>query len=283
MITDKHDLWKSIDHLNRKDSSSCPCGLFLYHLKLPATLPRIAGKRFLFMSDFHLRSEKAVCFPGFTPCNGTDWLRQAVKEALAATQPDLFIFGGDLIGSATWINDGLQILADTVPAHLPKIAIPGNWEVRREKWLGRGFWKKEFSRIGFHYLSNETLDISPFCFYGFDDYKNGNPISIPNDFTDSQRYRVILSHNPDTIPGFVKKQMLKKMDLILCGHTHGGQVRIPGFGAIKTSSIYGKRFERGLYVHRITGTKMMISAGLGTTWYPIRFFCQPEAVFVEFV
>ena len=101
MITGTHELWKTIDTDYRKDSQYCPCGLFLYRLKLPATLPGLSGKRWLFMSDFHLRNETVKCFPGKIFRNyNIDWLRQGIREAVAAVRPDFFIFGGDLIGSA---------------------------------------------------------------------------------------------------------------------------------------------------------------------------------------
>jgi len=82
---------------------------------------------------------------------------------------------------------------------------------------------------------------------------------------------------------YLSERGLADVPLILTGHTHGGQVRIPLFGAVKTSSRFRKRFERGLYRHRKTGTWMFVSSGVGVTGIAMRLFCPPEALIIEFV
>lgn len=65
-------------------------------------------------------------------------------------------------------------------------------------------------------------------------------------------------------------------DLILAGHTHGGQLRIPGFGALVTNCDLDRSRARGMSYHR--SSVMHVSAGLGTSPYaPVRFACRPEA------
>jgi uncharacterized protein len=70
------------------------------------------------------------------------------------------------------------------------------------------------------------------------------------------------------------------IDLYLCGHTHGGQIRLPFYGAIVTSSVTGKEFEKGLYS---TGrTNLYVSAGVGLEGKSaprMRLLCRPEAIF----
>ena len=280
--------WKKIP-LSRKDSERCPCGLFIRHIRIHhSQVSGICGQRLLFMSDFHIRRGKIFCpeIRHHGTWTGTGLVSTALRGAIEYTRPTHFIFGGDLIGSAVWIPDSLKMLADAIPDSIRKIAVPGNWEVRREKWLGSGFWKKAFEETGFHYLRNEPLDMPPFFFYGFDDSKSGKPcwINPGGKLPDSaERFCCILAHNPDTIPDFLPESILSRTDLILCGHTHGGQVRLPLYGALKTSSKYGKKFERGEFQHSFSGTRMIISQGVGTTWFPVRIFCPPEAVLIEFV
>ena len=277
--------WKQ-GRLDRTNCMQCPCGLFIPKLPIRSGIPGVRGKRLLFMSDFHIRTERVSCREvpqgGW---EGADWVRRAVAEAFHAVHPDIFIFGGDLIGQAVWIPESLQILEDALPAgpDLLKIAIPGNWERRRERWLGRGFWRREFTRIGFHFLSNDALEYGPFWFYGMDDFKSGSPACPEKLPSPEQCFNCVLAHNPDSIPQFIPPSMLNAIPLILCGHTHGGQIRIPGFGAIRTSSVYGKKFERGLYRNTVSGTSMAVSAGIGTTWFPRRINCPPEALHVEFL
>ena len=76
--------------------------------------------------------------------------------------------------------------------------------------------------------------------------------------------------------------MLEGAPLILCGRTHGGQFRVPGFGAVITSSRFGKRFEYGAYRHSTKGAEMFVTSGIGATWFHARFCCPPEVLWVNF-
>jgi hypothetical protein len=85
--------------------------------------------------------------------------------------------------------------------------------------------------------------------------------------------RLLLYHSPELMP---QAQQLP-IDLYLCGHTHGGQVRLPFFGAVLTSSALGKQYEMGLY--REQGTTMYISRGIGLEGLSaprLRLLCEPE-------
>ncbi len=88
-------------------------------------------------------------------------------------------------------------------------------------------------------------------------------------------FTVLLYHTPDLMP----QAAALGVDLYLAGHTHGGQWRLPGFGAILTSSVYGKRYEAGHY--REGKTHLYVSRGLGMEGFGTpraRFFCPPEVV-----
>jgi len=63
------------------------------------------------------------------------------------------------------------------------------------------------------------------------------------------------------------------MDLMLCGHNHGGQIRVPVLGPILMPSRYGRRFDQGFY--RVGPTTMFVGTGVGGK-HPLRFRCQPE-------
>lgn len=92
--------------------------------------------------------------------------------------------------------------------------------------------------------------------------------------------RVLLHHTPDIMP----EASAQGVDLILAGHTHGGQWRVPGFGALLTSSRYRKRYEAGLYCEG--GTYLYVSRGLGMEGFGTpraRFFCPPEIVSIRLV
>lgn len=84
---------------------------------------------------------------------------------------------------------------------------------------------------------------------------------------------VLLYHSPELMP--IVQQ--SPIDLYLCGHTHGGQIRLPGYGAIITSSVTGKRYEMGAYTEG--NTTLYVSRGIGLEGLSaprMRLFCPPE-------
>ena len=90
-----------------------------------------------------------------------------------------------------------------------------------------------------------------------------------------EAFSLLLYHTPDLMP----QAAAMGVDLYLAGHTHGGQWRLPGFGAILTSSQYWKRYEAGLY--REGDTRLYVSRGLGMEGFGTpraRIFCPPEVV-----
>lgn len=90
-------------------------------------------------------------------------------------------------------------------------------------------------------------------------------------------FTLLLYHSPDIMPDAAQRGM----DLVLAGHTHGGQVRLPLHGAVFTSSVYGKRYEMGRYQEK--QTVMYVSRGLGMEGLSaprVRFLCPPEVVMV---
>ena len=87
--------------------------------------------------------------------------------------------------------------------------------------------------------------------------------------------RVLLYHSPELMP-LVQQH---PVELYLCGHTHGGQVRLPFYGAIVTSSVTGKRYEMGAYDEQ--ETMLYVSRGIGLEGLSaprMRLFCPPEIV-----
>lgn len=89
---------------------------------------------------------------------------------------------------------------------------------------------------------------------------------------------VLLYHAPDLMPEAAGYDI----DLYLCGHTHGGQVRLPGIGAILTSSQLGKKYEMGLYRHGRTHLYVSRGVGLeGLSAPRVRFLAPPEVTLID--
>lgn len=91
-------------------------------------------------------------------------------------------------------------------------------------------------------------------------------------------FSILLYHSPDLAPEAAEAGI----DLMLSGHTHGGQVRVPFLGAVYTSSLYGKRFEAGRYA--LGGMTLSVSRGIGMEGKGaprLRFLCPPEITLWE--
>jgi predicted MPP superfamily phosphohydrolase len=92
--------------------------------------------------------------------------------------------------------------------------------------------------------------------------------------------RIALAHAPE--PRVLDAFAADGYDLLLAGHTHGGQVCVPFYGALATNCGIDRPRVKGLHQHR--GSWLHVSAGLGTSpWAPVRFACLPEATLLTLV
>ncbi len=97
---------------------------------------------------------------------------------------------------------------------------------------------------------------------------------------DPDVYTILLFHTPDLI----KAAASSHVDLYLAGHTHGGQIRLPFYGAIVTSSAFFKDYEMGLY--QVGSTKLYVSRGIGMEGLDApraRFLASPEIVVIDLI
>ena len=93
--------------------------------------------------------------------------------------------------------------------------------------------------------------------------------------------RLVLTHSPDP----VREAAARGLEGMLAGHTHGGQVRVPGFGALLTRTRLGRRYDRGLFLIRSPAggaTHLYLNPGVGTSHLPMRFFDPPGWALVGF-
>lgn len=91
---------------------------------------------------------------------------------------------------------------------------------------------------------------------------------------DTQECKILLAHNPDT----VKTNFLTRVDLVIAGHTHGGQIVIPFYGPLVLPK-GSKKYDRGFF--RTPKGNLFISKGIGTSTFPVRFNCPPEITILE--
>jgi uncharacterized protein len=88
---------------------------------------------------------------------------------------------------------------------------------------------------------------------------------------------LLLSHNPD----FVETISDRRVGLVLSGHTHGGQIVLPGYGAPIVPSRYGQKYLYGLV--QGPACPVFVTRGVGTVSPPVRFLCRPEVVLITLV
>lgn len=243
--------------------------VLLRRFALPSPDAAARGRRIAFFSDLHF--------------HGTAVEKRriaALAEALTELRPDLLLCGGDLAGDATdlpGMAPHLRRLAACAPAAL---TVPGNWE-RGKTWLSTGRWRELYRDCGFELVDNAELDCGGIFVYGGDDLIHGDPELPPPRRADG-RLRIFLSHRPDAVVSCDCGDHLAAYTLALCGHTHGGQWRIPGFGALFVPSFYGRRFDRGWFRREGRGAWMFVSSGLGELSLHGRFCCRREAAVIDF-
>lgn len=184
--------------------------------------------------------------------------------------PDIIVFTGDAMGKPK----ALPVFKSTLKslkANIGKFAVTGNYDYRFLRGLDL------FGGTGFHVLDYETVRIikdgGVFFISGLN-YEHGK--SWPGLLREVPKgyYSIFLYHTPDLIEDIKGANV----DLYLAGHTHGGQVALPFYGAIITLSKYGKRYEAGEY--KVGGTVLYVNRGLGTDgkmgMAGVRFFSRPE-------
>ena len=232
---------------------------------LTVTSPRVKkAVRIVHISDLHTegfgkRHEKAL---------------RIVGEA----KPDIIILTGDYLnGSRMKYLPELQKFVSRLEAPLGIYAVEGNFEYGQCPF-------EMFENVGIKVLEDEHVSFEEYgitlcglsCNWNLQEAQRrilqeaatGRP----------EDYLVVLCHYPNHI----EEPEMVNTDLYLCGHTHGGQVRLPLWGAIVTLSKTGKKYECGSYEHG--RTRIYVNRGLGMEGGSVprtRFLCRPEVTVID--
>ncbi len=259
-----HD-WRRLAGYNQRQILTCGKRSVLVNYDL--SCPEVSGKKILLFSDVHWRDNSSIY----------QEMIDDVAAYAAKYKPDLVLFNGDLAWGMCFLQESLEALRRIeAPA---RIAIAGNWE-RRRYWIPVEQWREYFKIGGFQLIVQEWYQQGDLAIFGTDDLKKGKP-EYPADYPEA--FRILAAHNPDTVINLGRRDIMRKFKLVLCGHTHGGQIRLPGTGAVMTSSRYGTKLDYGMFHNAATDTTMIITAGMGYTWFQYRLLCQSEAALINFV
>ncbi|WP_194852488.1 metallophosphoesterase [Nonlabens antarcticus] len=200
----------------------------------------------------------------------------SIAKKINFLKPDLIFITGDSVENTEKIellNEFLQLIDKPIK----KYAITGNWEY----WgnVDLKILKEMYSRNNCELLINEnrsiTLKQREISIIGIDDYVGGN-----SDFLKAiqgikqTKTNIVLSHCPEHRDVITAEKGEFKIDLVLSGHTHGGQITLFGFAPFKPQG--SGKYLKGWYKN--IEPKMYISKGIGTSILPIRFGARAEMV-----
>lgn len=248
-------------------------GVTRYSVKSNRLPESFDGYKIVVISDFH----NAVF--------GKD--NQQIVDKIAGEQADIIAITGDLIDSGKTDIETAVALVRNLKSIAPCYYVTGN----HEAWIGDLFPELEEKLIaeGVIILHDQVLDLT----------KQGESIQLAGlddpDFTDrasyiqesiletklnmmdlSDAYCILLSHRPELFNAYVNANV----DLVLSGHAHGGQIRLPFIGGIVAPNQgFFPKYDAGIYTQ--DNTTMIVSRGIGNSIIPIRFNNRPEIVVIE--
>jgi len=268
----------------------------LRRFDVPVLPPGAAPLRVLHLSDLHMTAPQR---------SKQEWV-----ASLAELEPDLVVDTGDNLA-------GFDAVPGTLRALDPLLDRPGAFVLGSNDYYAPRpknplkYFKRDHKRVhgaelpwrdlrdgmarrGWMDLTNARGELTVggrrIVLAGVDDshIRRDRYDLVAGEADRSAEVRIGLAHSPE--PRVLDRFAADGYDLLLCGHTHGGQLRVPFYGALVTNC--GIDRERVRWLHRWaeptpehpSGTWLHISAGLGTSPYaPVRFACPPEATLLTLV
>ena len=231
-------------------------------ISLPGLPAGLDGYKIVQLSDFHLY-----------PFTAIDLIEKTVVRTNELA-PDLVVLTGDyVLETAASIFDLAPELAKLNPRH-GIFAVLGN----HDHWTEAAVVKQGLAEQGIELLHNRgvLLNESQFLLAGVDDLWSGTP-DIEGALANWREGvpTILLAHEPDFADQFLGDG---RIQLQLSGHTHGGQVRVPGVGPIVLPR-YGQKYHNGLY--QVGPSQVYVNRGIGIIGPAVRLNCPPEIT--EFV
>lgn len=232
----------------------------LHELSLPGGAPQMPPLRVGFASDFHAG-----------PLTHKKVLRKAFN-ALAAFSPEIVLLGGDFISFRAEYIDAFCAELRVLKPPLGMYAVMGNHDLRADD----AFIVERLRAAGVRVLINESAQLAePYervFICGLDDPFTGSPDPVST-FHQAGGVRILLMHSPMGL------RLLggHRFELALAGHTHGGQIALPGGVPIVMSRGHGGRgYAHGQFRLPDGQGVLIVSRGVGTTGLPIRIFAPSE-------
>ena len=218
----------------------------------------LSGKKIVFVSDFHVGK-------------GDISRLSRIVKTINELKPDLVLSGGDYIKghSGRFSMPVEKIAGELRNIEAPVVSVLGNHDINFDKFSV----KNALEQNGIKVLDNSCINMEGIWIAGVGG-KSVESSQIELALENAERPNIFISHTPD-----VYYDVKEDVDLILAGHVHGGQVRIPFLGALICPSKYGVKFSCGDF--KETQNRMIVTKGLGTSLLTVRFCDLPEIVVIE--
>ena len=231
-----------------------------YTVESESLPPSFDGYEIAFVSDIHYPSLFSQRRLG------------RLVNKLRALAPDMLLLGGDYVTDDAFVPELFDSIATVAPVD-GIYAVWGNHEQRNKPVVS-----EYLARSGVQLLADDTAfierDGSRFCLAGVSDSFHYDSLKgTPLDSVPDSCFTVLLCHTPD-----YAEQSSVAADIVLSGHTHGGQVSLFGLFTPVRNSKYGTRFLRGRNVTS-SGATVITTNGVGTSRRKLRF-CVPSEIVV---
>lgn len=215
---------------------------------------------------------------------------QKLVDRIRECEPDMIVLTGDLVDSNHTNVDRAVQFVDEIVKICPVYYVTGN----HEYWLEKSEYDELMDGLigaGVVILDDQVVEISrgdaKFRLVGLDDKSLAdgtlgtllnNAQNVAHEDSEKNEFTVVLAHEPQ----YLARYAGTGVDLVLSGHAHGGQFRLPFVGGIVAPDQgFLPEYTAGEYY--MNGTEMIVSRGLGNSVIPVRLFNYPEIVCVELV
>lgn len=222
--------------------------------------------RLAFISDLHLGVFK-----------GERFLRR-VLDRIALERADLLVLGGDLINDPTIRQLG-RMFESLRSVAIPMVAVTGNHDSKKPGDFESEEVRVQLRKVGVKVIDNavERLELNDgrrFVVVGLSDLMEGKAdFELLNSLV-AEDFNLLIAHNPDAT--YQLSENLP-VNLVLSGHTHGGQIYLPPFSNWLIPTKY--KFVKGWY--EVNKRPVYVSSGVGEVVLPMRFLIPPEVVILD--
>ena len=223
--------------------------------------PRV---RVAHVSDFHLNHHLPL-----------EYFVESLRRVMQ-TEPDFVFFTGDFITRARFVPL-IKMVLPLARGRWGTFGVIGN----HDRWAELADVRAAAAAAGIHMLDGQPvrvplLENATVVIAGYEHPWAAAGEPVPAFFTPGE-LALVLTHTPDNIPRLEGRGI----DAVFAGHYHGGQIRIPGLGSLVVPSKYGRQYDHGHF--RFGRTHLFVTSGVGSAEPPVRIWCPPDALIVDFL